>query len=214
MLNHRFIFITLLFLYSTLAFCTESDKTTDYDNKTEAVLLRIKQASSKIETIEGEFVQKKKVEIVKDMPDSYGKLYYRNPDRLRWEILQPVTMGFIINGDHGKKWRGQDGKSTRFDVSKDPIISVISNQVFAWAKGDFDRLKAGYDLSILSEDPVEIRLLPLSAVEKKYIASIILAFSKDDNHINYIEINDKKGGSTRITFSNMVINAGLQEDIF
>lgn len=216
MLNHRFIFITILFIVfiSSFAFGMESDKGTDYDNKTEAVLLRIKQAASKIETLEGEFIQKKKISILKDMPDSYGRFYYQSPDRLRWEIVKPVTMGFIINGDHGRKWNGKEGKSRRFDVSKDPIISVISTQVFAWAKGDFEKLKTGYDVSILSEDPVEVKLLPLSEMEKKYIDSIVLAFSENDYHINNIEINDKKGGSTKITFYNMVVNAGIEGDIF
>ena len=216
MLNHRSIVITVLFIVFMSCFASgmESDKGTDHDNNTEAVLLRIKQAASNIETLEGEFVQKKKIEILKDMPDSYGRFYYQSPDRLRWEIIKPVTMGFIINGDHGKKWSGKEGKSRRFDVNKDPIISVISTQVFAWAKGDFEKLKTGYDVSILSEDPVEVKLLPLSEMGKKYIDSIVLAFSENDYHINYIEINDKKGGSTKITFYNMVVNAELKGDIF
>ena len=132
MLNHRFIFITILFIVfiSSFAFGMESDKGTDYDNKTEAVLLRIKQAASKIETLEGEFIQKKKISILKDMPDSYGRFYYQSPDRLRWEIVKPVTMGFIINGDHGRKWNGKEGKSRRFDVRR-RFVSA-SNCPLAW----------------------------------------------------------------------------------
>ncbi len=216
MRNHRFIFITTLLIVfiSCFAFGMESDKGTNNDNKTEAVLLRIKQAASKIETLKGDFIQEKKIQILKDMPDSYGKFYYQSPDRLRWEIVKPVTMGFVINGDHGRKWSGKNGRSRRFDVGKDPVISVISTQVFAWAKGDFEKLKAGYDVRILSEDPVEVKLLPLSEMEKKYIDSIVLAFAEKDYHINYIEINDKKGGSTKITFYNMVVNARLEGDIF
>ena len=81
MRNHRFIFIATLFIVfiSCFAFGMESDKGRNNDNKTEAVLLRIKQAASKIETLEGDFIQKKKIQILKDMPDLYGKFYYQSP---------------------------------------------------------------------------------------------------------------------------------------
>lgn len=213
--KHRIIFLTILFLFVFTAWISGDEQGVSADEvKTEAILLRIKQASSNIESLEGDFVQKKKLEILKDMPDSYGKLYYMSPGRLRWEITAPVIMGFIINGEHGKKWRGKDGRSMKFDLSREPLISAISNQVFSWARGDYERLKAGYDISILSEEPVEIRLRPISPVEQKYIESIDLAFSEEESHVTKIEINDKKGGSTQISFSNMKINPGLSEEIF
>jgi outer membrane lipoprotein-sorting protein len=183
-------------------------------SKIDEILDRIKQASQKVETLQGDFIQKKKVKIVKDMPDSSGRMLFKGPDCLRWEILKPVKMGFIINGDHGRKWQGDEGRVKKFDVSKDPVISVISNQVFAWARGDYERLKTGYDLSVVSEAPVEIKLVPLSPVEKKYIDSIILAFSENETHVSRIEILEKKGGLTQIFFSNMIINKELQEDLF
>ena len=148
------------------------------------------------------------------MPESHGRLFYQNPDRLRWEITDPVIMGFVIDGERGRKWHGSNDRSRRFDVRKDPVIFVISNQVFSWAKGDYEKLKDGYDVSVISECPVEIRLVPLSPVEKKYIDSITLAFSEKENHVNRIEIVEKRGGTTQIIFSNMIINAELQEDLF
>lgn len=183
-------------------------------NKTDEIFVRIKQASKKIETLQGDFIQKKKVKIIKNMPDSFGRMTFQTPDRLRWEIIEPVSMGFIINGDNGKKWHGDKGRFKKFDVKKDPVISVISNQVFAWAKGDYDRLKTGYDLLIINENPVEIKLIPLSAIEKRYIDSIILAFSENEEHVNRIEILEKKGGLTQIFFTDMVINKELQEGLF
>ncbi len=215
MLRHMFILTTILFLLcpSIYALGSESDIFAESD-KTDAILSRIKQASQKIETLTGDFIQKKHIEILKDMPDSHGRLFYRSPDRLRWEITDPVIMGFVINGERGRKWHGKSGRSRRFDVREDPVISVISNQVFSWARGDYDKLKDGYNVSVISECPVEIRLVPLSPVEKKYIDSIILAFSKNEDHVNRIEIIEKRGGTTQIIFSNMIINAEIQEDIF
>jgi outer membrane lipoprotein-sorting protein len=215
MMKNRLLFITILSFFISSVSVSGNDNAVDSGiATTEAVLLRIKQASKKIKTLQGDFVQKKKVTILKAMPDSNGRIIYQEPDRLRWEILEPVKMGFIITGDHGKKWHGEKDRIKKFDVSKDPIISVISNQVFAWAKGDYDRLKTGYDINILNDNPVELKLIPKSPVEKKYIDSIILAFSDNEEHVNRIEILEKKGGLTQIYFSNVIINNELQEDLF
>lgn len=213
--RYKIIYISIFFLLFTSSPVSgdEPDTPEDDINK-ESILLRIKEASSKIVTLKGDFVQKKKVEIIKDMPDSIGKLYYRKPDCLRWEVLEPVTMGFIVNGKQGKKWRGKSGNKIKFNIRREPIIGVISNQVFAWAKGDFDNLNAEYELIIINEEPVEIKLLPLSSMEKKYIQSIVLTFSETENYVKRIEINETKGGSTQLVFNNMVINATLSEDIF
>lgn len=213
--RYSLVFITiLLLLFTSSPVSGDEPDTPEDDINKESILLRIKEASSEIVTLKGDFVQKKKVEIIKDMPDSIGKLYYRKPDCLRWEVLEPVTMGFIVNGKQGKKWRGKSGNKIKFNIRREPIIGVISNQVFAWAKGDFDNLNAEYELIIINEEPVEIKLLPLSSMEKKYIQSIVLTFSETENYVKRIEINETKGGSTQLVFNNMVINATLSEDIF
>lgn len=215
MRRYLFIFIVILFfnVAPIMAFGDEPAIPAE-QGKTEDVLLRIKNASSGIETLSGDFIQKKKIEILKNTPDTSGKFYYKKPDCLRWEILEPVEMGFVVNGGQGKKWRKKDNRSKKFDVAKEPIIGVISSQVFAWAKGDFEKLKEGYELSILGESPIEVKLVPLSPVEKKYVSSIILRFSITDNYVEQLEINETKGGCTQILFSNMVINNPLEEDIF
>ena len=213
----RYLFIIIPILFLTAAplrvFCDEPGVPACHD-KIEAVLLRIKNAASGIETLTGDFIQKKKIEILKNTPESKGKFFYKKPDCLRWEIIEPVEMGFIVNGNQGKKWRDNAGRIRKFDVSKEPVINVISSQVFAWANGDFDKLKEGYEISILGETPIEVKLLPLSSTEKKYISSIILRFSENDSYVEQIEINETKGGSTQIAFYNMVTNKKLEEEIF
>ena len=215
MFKYRLIYIAVLLFFISPAWVSGDEPDISPDpGETESILQRIKNASSEIMTLTGDFVQSKEVKIVKNMPDSKGKFFYKKPDCLRWEIIEPVKMGFIVNGDQGKKWRKKVDRFKKFDVSREPIISVISSQVFAWAKGDFDKLRQGYEILILNKSPVEVKLLPLSDLEKKYVASIVLAFSENDNYVERIEINETRGGSTRITFYNMVINDQLKEDIF
>jgi outer membrane lipoprotein-sorting protein len=214
MFKTRLLIAIFSFLIMPVSVWGDNNSVDSDTAKTYAVLLRIQQASKKIETLQGDFVQKKKVKILKQMPDSYGRIMYQQPDRLLWEIIEPVKMGFVIIGDKGRKWNRDKERIKNFDVSKDPVISVISNQVFAWARGDYDRLKTGYDILIINDHPVELKLIPKSPVEKRYIESIIMAFSDNEEHVNRIEILEKKGGLTQIYFSNMIINKELEKDIF
>lgn len=213
---YRYLFIIGILIFSVSTFPAMGDEPdiSIETGKTESTLLRIKNASSKIKTLTGDFIQKKNVEIVKNMPDSKGKFFYKKPDRLRWEVVEPVKMGFIVNGDQGKKWRKKAARYRKFEVSKEPIISVISSQVFAWARGDFDKLREGYEISILDESPIKVKLVPLSSVEKKYVSSIILSFSDTDDYVECLEINETRGGCTQVTFLNMVPNDQLEEDMF
>jgi outer membrane lipoprotein-sorting protein len=210
-----FMAILMILLSPEGVICNDpGDKTDNKINTTDEILERIKQASAKIVTLEGDFIQKKQVKLLTNMPDSYGKFYYKSPDCLRWEILEPVTMGFIVNGNKVKKWRGKSSKTRRFNVKREPIIGIISNQVFAWAKGDFETLKSGYNISILNDDPIEVKLDPLSKIEKEHIECIKLSFSETEDYVNRIEIYETRGDSTQIIFTNMMVNTQLQEGIF
>jgi outer membrane lipoprotein-sorting protein len=123
-------------------------------------------------------------------------------------------MGFIVNGDKGKRWRGKSGSLQSFDLKKEPVIRIISDQVFAWARADFKRLEAGYDITILEETPVILKLVPLSLTEKKYLDYIKLIFSSTGDYVSAIEIHEAGGDYTQLTFVNMSINQPLQEGIF
>jgi outer membrane lipoprotein-sorting protein len=123
-------------------------------------------------------------------------------------------MGFIVNGDKGKRWRGQSGSLQSFDLKKEPVIQIITEQVFAWARADFDRLEAGYDITVLEENPVTLKLVPLSVTEKKYIDHIKLIFSSTEDYVSSIEIHEVNGDYTQINFIDMTINKPIQEDIF
>jgi len=210
----RLILIAIILLMPFSVYCQETQDTADLATEKAEVFSRIKQAASSVQTLAGEFTQEKHLEILENPPISRGRFYYRNPDCLRWEVYEPTSMGFIVNGDKGKRWKGNSGALQSFDLKKEPVIKIISDQVFAWARADFNRLEAGYDISILEETPVTLKLVPLSKTEKKYLDHIRLIFSSTENYVSTIEIHETDGDYTQINFIDMTINKPIQEDIF
>ena len=210
----RFILIIITLLIPVSVFCEEYlHKTESTDKKTE-VFSRIKQAASDVQTLSGEFTQEKHLEILENAPVSRGRFYYRSPDCLRWEIYEPTVTGFVVNGEKGKRWKGQSGAMQSFDLKKEPVIQIISGQVFAWARADFQRLEAGYDIIVLEENPATLKLIPRSGTEKKYLDHIRLIFSSTEDYVSIIEIHETGGDYTQINFMDMTINKPIQEDIF
>jgi outer membrane lipoprotein carrier protein len=211
---NRFILMIIIILMPFQVFSEESKQQTDYTSKKDEIFARIKQAASEVQTIAGEFTQEKHLEILKNAPISKGRFFYKNPDCLRWEVYEPTSMGFIVNGDKGKRWQGQSNSLKSFDLKKEPVFRIISDQVFAWARADFKRLEAGYDITVLEETPVILKLVPLSVTEKKYLDYIKLIFSSTEDYVSSIEIHETGGDYTQINFIDMMINKPLKEDIF
>jgi outer membrane lipoprotein-sorting protein len=211
---NRFILVTIILLMPFQAFGEVPQRQTDDTARKDAVFARIKQAASNIQTLAGEFTQEKHLEILEEVSLSKGKFFYKNPDSLRWEVIEPVAMGFIVKGDKGKKWRGQAGARISFSLKKEPVIKIITDQIFAWTRADFAWLEAGYAISVQGETPVTLDLVPLSVTEKKFIDHIRLIFSSTEDYVIAIEIHEAGGDYTQIKFINMTINNPIQEDIF
>jgi len=210
----RLILITLILLIPFDVLCQEAQEVSDQETVKADVFTRIRQAASTVRTLSGEFTQEKQLEMLENAPVSYGRFFYKSPDSMRWEVYEPVSMGFAVNGDKGKRWKGESGAMQSFDIRKEPVVRIISDQVFAWAGADFDRLEAGYDISVEESDPVVLRLVPLSATEKKYLAFIRLIFSATEDYVSGIEIHEAGGDCTLINFYNVRINEPVQEDLF
>jgi outer membrane lipoprotein-sorting protein len=210
----RLVLIILVSIMPSMVICQEAGQITDPASVKSDVFTRIRQAASTVRTLAGEFTQEKHLEMLENAPVSKGRFFFQNPDRLRWEVYEPAAMGFIVDGEKGKRWKGQSGARQSFDLKKDPVIRIISDQVFAWARADFERLEAGYDITVLGEDPVSLKLVPLSATEKKYLDHIKLIFSPAEDYVSAIEIHEAGGDYTRISFIDMAVNMPLQEDTF
>jgi outer membrane lipoprotein-sorting protein len=210
----RLIFTVLILFIPLMAICQEKTDRSDPAAAKADILNRIRQAASTVRTLAGEFTQEKHLEMLENAPLSKGRFFFQSPDRLRWEISEPAAMGFIVSGEKGKRWKGRSGAMQSFDLKKEPVIQIISGQVFAWARADFEKLEAGYEIAVLEASPAVLKLVPLSATEKKYLEYIKLIFSPAEDYVTAIEIHEADGDYTRISFNDMAVNMPLKEDTF
>jgi outer membrane lipoprotein-sorting protein len=178
------------------------------------LLRRLEQAASGVSTLASDFVQEKHLAMFKTVVTSRGRFHYRKPDRLRWELTEPVASGFALNGNQGRRWHQRTGRTESFDIRQDPIMKAVSDQIFAWANADFSGLGRTYRIRILSEHPVSLRLEPLPAAMAASLDHLRITFSPDGKFVRAVEIHEKDGDSTRIRFVDTVVNPPLGPDLF
>lgn len=178
------------------------------------LLRRMEQAASGVSTLASDFVQEKHLGIFKTVVTSRGRFHYQKPDRLRWELREPFASGFALNGSRGRRWHQRTGRTESFDVRQDPIMKAVSDQIFAWANADFAGLGREYRIRILSENPVSLRLEPLSAAMAASLGHLQITFSPDGKYVRAVEIHEKDGDFTRIRFVDTVVNPPLGPDLF
>lgn len=174
---------------------------------------RLNAAAQQVQTLRSDFIQEKYLSMFEERLTSTGQFYYQKPNQLRWELIEPVGSGFVINGDSGQRWHQRIEGSESFKLDQDPAMSLIAQQLFAWAKADLEWLEQNYHISIINEKPIQLKLIPLDAAAQ-FLSHLVITFNDSDRYVVAVEIHEKDGDSTRINFSNSVVNSEIASTIF
>jgi outer membrane lipoprotein-sorting protein len=175
---------------------------------------RIEKTVSTINAVASEFRQERRLAMLKEPVVSTGRFYYEKPDKLRWEFISPEPSGFLVNGKLAKQWKGKGNITEAFDLQQNLLIRAIVDQLLAWTKADFAWIEQRYVISVVKENPIVLKLVPRSSKEKKYIDHILISFEADTHYTNAVDIIEKGGDSTRLTFFNMLINNSPKKELF
>ncbi len=210
----RIIFIFLILLVPGGVFSSQLPKRQNSLEDKDRIFSELATAATKVTSLESDFVQERHLSMLEDVLISRGRFYYKKQDRLRWELTSPVSSGFAVSGKKAKRWNAKSGSTQTFEVYRVPFIKLFTDQVFAWAAADFKRLKKNYNIKVLSNSPVDLKLVPIRSREKKYLAHFRIAFTADASHVNAVEVHETGGDFTRIRFFNTMINTPLPNTLF
>lgn len=177
-----------------------------------AALARLEREAATVRTLSSDFVQEKHLAMFDEVLVSKGRFAFAKPESLRWELLEPVATGFVLTGGKGRRWNDRSGKSEPFVLEREPVMKVVAEQLLAWAKADFVKLRRDYAITLEKEQPTTLRLTPL--VAGGVIKHLLIAFAADGSHVTLVEIHDQDGDFTRIRFVNARVNPDLPESLF
>ncbi len=176
-------------------------------------IVAISRAVSGMETMQCTFVQTKHMSMLNDRLVSHGIMYYRQPDKLRWEYTRPYDYLFIFNG--AKVYMGNRSRKSVVDTASNRLFREIAGIMMSTVTG-----KALADPERFSLDVEEVQqswhvtLVPKKKELKRMFQKVVLVFNRADAAILGVNIYEKNGDLTEILMSDVTKNAKIDEARF
>ena len=173
----------------------------------------IQQAAAAVKTMQCDFVQTRQLKLLSDKMVSRGRMYYQQPNRLRWEYTSPYTYTFILNGQ----------KVLLNNSRRQDVIDVRQNKLFREIARIMMNSVVGQSLSDDKDFRTTIRTTPsewVATIEpqrkelRQMFQQIILHFSRQQKMVTEVELIEKKGDRTIIELKNVKTNAPIAPALF
>ena len=174
---------------------------------------RITESSQQLKTLRCDFVQRKTISILSDEMVSDGRMYFKQPDKLRWEYTKPYQYQFVLNGD--KVMINSGTTKNVIDVSSSKIFREISRIIVSGINGSgiFDRTKFDARFLVGAKNDM-VALTPKQKEIKQMFNEIHISFDRADYSVDSVEIVELNGDKTLIEMRNKQINKELDDEIF
>lgn len=174
----------------------------------------IREASSRIASLEARFIQKKTLPILAKPFVSHGQFFYQTPSQLRWEYDRPVRSVMLINGGAVKRylrdrdvWREDSGAAM-------PVMRVIMEEILNWQQGRFDA-NPHFQASLQTGQEPRVILVPKEASWKKMIRQIELTPSREQAGVmKTIRVVEDERSFTLLEFHQVRLNRPLPDALF
>ena len=206
-----------MYAICSLLLCVTMSAQTSYQAATEAqkkeIVDKITQAANAMKTMQCDFTQEKELSFMNDKVVSEGKMYYKQPNKIRWEYTKPLAYVFAMDGkniimDAGNNQTTVPARSSKmFSSMSDIIIGGVSGA------GLIDSPDFSAVFSVGSND-YRITLTPLKKEVKDLFDHIQLYVNKPDSRIQKVELVEKGGDKTLILLKNMQLNVTVNDEIF
>ncbi|WP_251808616.1 outer membrane lipoprotein carrier protein LolA [Arenibacter sp. H213] len=172
----------------------------------------VTRTSEATNTIQSEFVQYKHMDFLTNDIITEGSMAFKTPNKVKWEYTKPFKYSVIfmedqlLINDGGTKSNVDLGNSTLFKKLNQLIVNSVKGNLFNDA--DF---KTSYFHDM---DYNKVVFTPKDEKIKKYIASFILIFDKDQGYVKEVKMVEPSNDFTRIVFKNRMINKPLADEVF
>ena len=161
--------------------------------------------------VQSEFIQEKSLSLLQRTVIIKGRLAVEQPDRLSWQVLEPIRYNMVLDGAVLRQWDENTGKVQTMSLAGNPVFKVVVNQLRAWFSGRFDLLTQDFDARVdASVAAPKIIFTPKEgSFAFKVIERVVLTFREDRRYIHDLLIEERTGDRTLMTFTNSVLNAAI-----
>ena len=193
-------------------FCTMSSMAMTPQQKQD-VITRINKAASGLKTMTCSFTQTKYLSLLSDKMISQGKMYYKQPNKLRWEYTSPYQYLFVFNGS--KVYVSNKSRKNVIDTQTNKVFKEVARIMMSTVTGTALSNSSDFSIDVADGKSVwKITLIPKKKEMKKMFSKIELSFIKSSLMITEINIYEKNKDRTNIQLKNISTNGAVNESLF
>ena len=160
-------------------------------------------------------VQRKRDPLLKNEAVSRGKLSFRKPASLRWEVESPERRIVVTDGRTVTTYYPQRKEAERRGMQDDFASSAALGFFESGISASLPELERRFQVDLSrSENEVVLRLIPRSKMLSRVIASIRIHQDPVEGRPRRIVVVGARGDQTETTFSGVILNPEFPPDTF
>lgn len=177
------------------------------------VIGKINKAASGLKSMSCTFTQTKYLSLLSDKMVSEGKMYYKQPNKLRWEYTTPYKYLFIFNGN--KVYVGNNSRKDVIDTNTNKVFKEVARIMMSTVTGTALSNSSDFSIDVADGNTQwQVTLVPKKKEMKKMFSKIDLLFNKSNLMISEINIYEKNNDRTNIKLKNIKNNGAVNETLF
>ena len=177
------------------------------------IIAKIDQTASAMKGMQCDFVQTKRMKLLSKEMHSKGVMYFKRPNKLRWQYTAPYDYTFILNGD---KVQIKSSKSTKnIDVQGNKMFRQITNIILNSVTGGSLKSSSDFTVEVYKKDNTYFAKLYPKKKELKQLYQVIeIYFDSALTMVNSVRMVEKTGDETRVNLINTKLNIAVDEKMF
>lgn len=173
---------------------------------------KLNQKNQTINTLVCDFVQEKSLSFMAQKVISKGTMKYKKPDMMKLEYTTPFQ--YIMSLYKGKVIIKDNGKISKYDSKSNKVFKYVNDLMINAVQGNVADSK---EFTIVFKENSKTYLMemtPIDVTMKDYVSKVMVTVSKADYGVLKVEMTEKSGDYTLITFINRVYNTPLKDEEF
>lgn len=166
-----------------------------------------------INTIESDFTQEKKLNILTSTLVSKGHFCFKRENNIRWEYLQPYKYLIIISND--KIYIKEEKDQKQYDIQSNKMFQEMNRFISGCIQGDILKNDKDYKIGYFEDGRYFfVTLVPVAEKMRQMLNEIQIWFDRADMTVARIRMVESGGDYTRIDFVNKKLNTDIPVEKF
>lgn len=160
-----------------------------------------------VRQISGTFTQTKKLEFLKEPVVSNGRFFFDKPGALTWEYLSPAPSGMKIVNGAATVWNGPPAARVVQPGAMSRPAKMMADQVMMWMNFRPRDILAVYEVKIVTENPLSLKVMPKRDGLRKFLKSITVLLADDVRTVRSVVL-EEDGATTTLDFADVAFDRG------